>query len=151
MGGDMTRWMKWAAPGVALLLATMATGPRPAGAAGALAVAKPENIVADGYSYGTAFNYDTEDEARTTALERCRSSTKSEKRRALCKVIVIFKGQCVAVAMDPKDGTPGVGWSVAETRNTAEHQALTNCQDTAGADRRDACRVDKGVGCDTKW
>jgi len=45
--------------------------------------------------------------------------------RPLCEVIQDFKNQCVAVAMDPQAGTPGVGWSVAPDLHTAEAQALS--------------------------
>jgi hypothetical protein len=145
----MTYPIKWAAPGMAFLLA-MAVWSHAARAAGALAIARPNDVATEGFSYGTAYDYDSEEEARTAAIDRCRD-TKSEKRRELCKLIVVFKGQCVAVAMDPKDGTPGVGWSVADTKGTAERQALAQCRDTAGPGRRDACKVDKGTGCDTKW
>jgi hypothetical protein len=146
----MMQTREWCAWRLAFLIAAVGMWPQVAGAAGALAVARPSDIAAEGYSYGTAFNFDSEEEARTAALNRCRD-TKSEKRREMCKVIVIFKGQCVAVAMDPKDGTPGVGWSVAETKDAVDRQALAQCRDTAGPGRRDACKVDKGAGCDTRW
>lgn len=102
----------------------------------------------EGFSYGSAYNYSTEEEARTKALERCRS-TKSDFRRKLCTVVATFNGQCIAVAMDPKDGTPGVGWSIAETKEVAERHALAKCKATAGPGRRDECRVEQGAGCDT--
>jgi hypothetical protein len=133
---------------LALVLAVIVPWPQPALAAGALAVALPQNVVKDGFSYGSAYNYQTEEEARTRALERCRG-TKSEFRRKLCTVVASFKGQCLAVAMDPKDGTPGVGWSLSESQEVAERHALAKCKATAGPGRRDACRIEQGAGCDT--
>jgi hypothetical protein len=134
---------------VALPLVAAAVPPNPAMAAGALAVALPQDVVADGFSYGTAYNYGSESEARTRALERCRA-TKSDLRRAMCTVVATFRGQCIAVAMDPDDGTPGVGWSIADTLEAAKRFALEKCTATAGDDRQEACRVEQGAGCDTK-
>jgi hypothetical protein len=134
---------------IALALAAAALLPDPAKAAGALAVALPQDVVADGFSYGTAYNYGSESEARTRALERCRA-TKSDMRRALCTVVASFRNQCIAVAMDPDDGTPGVGWSIADTLEDAKRYAMEKCTATAGDDRRDKCRVEQGAGCDTK-
>src|ERR1700694_4653183 len=83
----------------------------PGVAEGAIAIAQPPNIVKQGFAFGTAWNYSTVEEARSVALERCRK-TKDEARRALCKVVRTFHNECVAVSMDPKDGTPGTGWAV---------------------------------------
>src|SRR5947207_13856882 len=91
----------------AALLAAAVLWPLPAVAAGALAVAMPQDVAAEGFSYGTAYNYDTEEEARSRALARCRES-KSDMRRELCTVVATFRQQCIALAMDPDDGTPGV-------------------------------------------
>jgi hypothetical protein len=60
-----------------------------------------------------------------------------------------FSNQCAAEAIDPKDGTPGFGWAIADTPEQAKSQALANCRDTAGPDRQDACVVpDNGIWCD---
>src|SRR5271167_2580490 len=103
---------------------------RPGRAEGAIAVAHPPDVANEGFSSGTAFNYGTVEEANGSALDRCRSSTKDEARRALCKVIQTFHHQCVAVAMDPKDGTPGVGWAVAAGLEDAQAVAMADCHAT---------------------
>lgn len=118
-------------------------------AEGALAVAQPPNVVKTGFAYGTAWNYATAEEARNEAMRRCRL-TDSETRRALCKVIRTFNKECVAVAMDPKDGTPGVGWAIEASAEKAEASAVAECRATAGPSRRQFCKVSDKVGCDTK-
>lgn len=129
-----------------LLFSITVLQPGPSSADGAIAVAQPSNVVADGWAYGTAYNFETREEARRVALERCRQ-TKSEKRRQLCKVVQSFKHECVAVAMDPKDGTPGVGWAVEDTQEEAEAKALAECRATAG-NRPQFCKISNS-GCDT--
>ena len=86
------------------------------------------------------------DKADAQALKKCRDTTIAGVR-PLCEVIQDFKNQCVAVAMDPQAGTPGVGWSVAPDLHTAEAQALSKCESTAGPGRRAACAVDHS-SCD---
>jgi hypothetical protein len=49
--------------------------------------------------------------------------------------------------MDPAAGTPGVGWSIAADLHTAEKQALSKCEATAGPGRAAACVVDHS-SCD---
>ena len=49
--------------------------------------------------------------------------------------------------MDPKAGTPGVGWSIAVEKADAESRAVANCKSTAGSDRRDFCVVQESK-CD---
>jgi len=73
----------------------------------------------------------------------------SDTSKALCRVLATFANQCAAEAFDPKDGTPGFGWAIANTVAEAKRQAIGNCRDTAGPDRQDACVVpDKGFACD---
>jgi hypothetical protein len=62
-------------------------------------------------------------------------------------VIKDFKDQCVAVAMDPQAGTPGVGWAVGDDRHTAEAQAPSGCEQTSVPGRR-AARVIDHSACD---
>jgi hypothetical protein len=117
-------------------------------AEGALAIGQPPNIVKDGYAFGIASNYSTKEEATSNALELCRN-TKSQGSRVLCKVIRSFKNECAAVAMDPKDGTPGAGWAVEATQEKAEENALAECRATAGPSRRQFCVIASKKGCDT--
>lgn len=131
---------------VSLLLAAAAMGPTSAVADGAIAVGLPPDVVKQGFAYGYVTDYPDPDKADAEALKKCRETTVAGVR-PLCTVIQDFKNQCVAVAMDPKAGTPGVGWGVADDLMSAERQALGKCEDSAGANRRAACVVDHS-GCD---
>ncbi len=62
-------------------------------------------------------------------------------------MVQAFKNLCFAVAMDPKDATPGVGWAVEGDKDSAARAALAKCVATAGDGRRDACEVTHS-GCD---
>ena len=141
---------KWArdAARVFILFALVAAVLRPVSgsADGAIAVALPPDVVKQGFAYGYVTDYDDANKADAQALKKCRDTT-IEGVRPLCTVIQDFKNQCVAVAMDPQAGTPGVGWSVAPDLHTAEAQALSKCEDTAGPGRRAACVVDHS-SCD---
>jgi hypothetical protein len=116
---------------------------------GALALGVPADVAKGGFAYAYTNNKASADEARTVALASCRSPSpvKSDQARALCTVTNTYHNQCVAVAEDPLAGTPGVGWSIANDLHTAEAQALTKCEATAGPGRRAACKVDNS-GCD---
>jgi hypothetical protein len=131
---------------VSLLLAAGAMRPTSAVADGAIAVALPPDIVKQGFAYGYVTDYPDPDKADAQALKKCRD-TNIAGVRPLCTVIQDFKNQCVAVAMDPKAGTPGVGWGVADDLIAAERQALGKCEETAGPDRRANCAVDHS-SCD---
>lgn len=123
---------------------------RQAAADGALAVGLPEDVAKTGFAFGWSTNRASGREARMAALEFCRkakdASTGAQK---LCRVFGSFKGQCVAVAMDPKDGTPGVGWAMSTEKAWAEAEALEACRETAGASRQGDCKLSASA-CDGK-
>jgi hypothetical protein len=128
----------------ASMLFAVAIGPSASFAAGALAVALPPDVAKGGFSYGYANDKSDADTASSRALELCRTTKDAStdaKLRNLCKVIQNYSNQCVAVAMDPDAGTPGVGWSVADDKLSAERTALSRCMDTAGPSRRAACVI----------
>jgi hypothetical protein len=131
---------------VFVLFALVVFRPVSGSADGALAVALPPDVVKQGFAYGYVTDYPDVNQADAQALKKCRDTTISGVR-PLCTVIQDFKNQCVAVAMDPQAGTPGVGWSVAPDLHSAEAQALSKCEDTAGPGRRAACAVDHS-SCD---
>jgi hypothetical protein len=119
-------------------------------AAGALAVALPPDVVKGGFSYGYRIGETDRATAEAKALDAChktKDAVKDPNLRSLCKIIQDFDNQCVAVAMDPASGTPGVGWAIADDLKSAEAQALSRCEQTAGPGRRAACVVDHS-GCD---
>jgi hypothetical protein len=117
---------------------------------GALAIGLPPDVVKGGFTYGYSNNNADANHAEAKALDACRTTKDAAndvKLRSLCKVIQDYSNQCVAVAMDPAAGTPGVGWAVANDLLSAERQALGKCMDTAGPARRAACVVDHS-SCD---
>jgi hypothetical protein len=114
----------------------------------------PPDVAKQGFTYGYANNHPAA-EAPALALTQCQispSAVKDNKLRARCKVIATYHDQCVAVAMDPANGTPGVGWAIQSDLRSAESQALAQCEKTAGPGRRAACKVDHSK-CDgsAKW
>jgi hypothetical protein len=124
--------------------------PAAAATAGALAVALPADVAKSGFSYGYSNDNTDAAKAQAAALNACRTTkdaSNDANLRSLCKVILNYSNQCVAVAMDPAAGTPGVGWAVANDLKSAERQALGKCEDTAGPSRRAACVVDHS-SCD---
>lgn len=120
----------------------------PAFGFGAIAVAEPSDVAADGYSSGISYNFKTSTEAEDRAHRECSTSRDAPPAtRQLCKLIRGFENQCVAVALDPQNGTPGAGWAIADTLVLARRDALQRCEDTAGKDRQGECRV-TAEGCD---
>jgi hypothetical protein len=133
----------------ACLLAVAALWPATGSADGALAVGVPADVAKEGFAYGFALNRPSAEDAERNALSACRQEHPSIDKRAqaLCKVVHTFKNQCFAVAMDPKDETPGVGWALAADPQAARKDALDKCMQTAGADRKEFCEVTH-AGCD---
>lgn len=121
-----------------------------AAADGALAVGLPEDVAKTGFAFGWSTNRASGQEARQAALEFCRKAKDaSAGAQKLCRVFGSFKGQCVAVAMDPKDGTPGVGWAMSTEKAWAEAEALDACRETAGPRRQGECKLSASA-CDGK-
>jgi hypothetical protein len=121
-----------------LALAVILAETGPITAAGAVAVGMPADVAKQGVSMGVSTKAHTMDEAKAKAVSDCKT-VGSPQSKALCKVVATFSNQCAALAEDPKPGTPGFGWAIADTSQAAKDQAMANCRDTAGAKRRDAC------------
>jgi hypothetical protein len=119
-------------------------------AAGATAVGEPADIAKDGVAIFTQVNAADSKTAKAQALAGCKGlSNASDTSKSLCKVVATFENQCVAQALDPQSGTPGFGWAMAADPKAAKEQALSNCRDTAGPTRQDACIVDdRSLWCD---
>jgi hypothetical protein len=119
-------------------------------AAGAVALGQPSDIAKDGLAIYTNVNSPTPARAKELAMAGCKSLPHSfDTSKALCKIVATFENQCVAQALDPKNGTPGFGWAMARNSKLAKEQALSNCRDTAGPTRQDACVVDShSLWCD---
>ncbi|HEY2135889.1 MAG TPA: DUF4189 domain-containing protein [Xanthobacteraceae bacterium] len=129
--------------------------PRTGAAEGALAVGMPANVARMGFAYGSSLNSATMAKARAGAIDGCRGAlgNASADLRKLCKVVATFRNQCFAVAMDPADGTPGVGWAIAENQEMADREAIEQCRTTAGSTRQQFCTLDvqagaRSRGCD---
>src|SRR5262249_18978026 len=123
-----------------LIGALLAMAISPAAADGAIAIgatSAPE----DGVAYGAVVNSPTSAEARAVSLKRCRSYSPAPAAADACASVSTFKNRCYALALDPKAGMPGFGWSLDRTKDAARQQALENCKNVAGEDRRDFCRV----------
>jgi|HubBroStandDraft_6_1064221.scaffolds.fasta_scaffold971470_1 hypothetical protein len=134
--------------GALLLSGALLALPSAAHAAGAVAIGLPPDVATQGISMFIYVNAPTSGEAKSRAIAGCKT-VGSDTSKALCRVLATFANQCAAEAFDPKDGTPGFGWAIANTVAEAKRQAVGNCRDTAGPDRQDACIVpDKGFACD---
>jgi hypothetical protein len=105
-----------------------------------------------GYAISVRVNKSTTDAARTDVLAGCHKGpahvasgalpdSGQAKARARCDVVTTFSNKCAAVALDPKDGTPGVGWATGDTQKHADDEALARCRSVAGAARRDFCKI----------
>lgn len=131
------------------VLALAALLPRPVAAMSAIAAGIPDNVATGGVAFGESWNSATRDQAEQNALEKCRTEPNAPASTlALCKIIAHFDHRCAAVSLDPKDGTPGFGWAVADQRSQAEDQAIALCHQTSEADRAPYCVV-TWSDCDT--
>lgn len=127
----------------AALLALIGAGN--AAADGAIAMGSTGNVSQDGVAYGYVGNRTPSDAVRV-AMETCRAYN-APSAAAQCMVVARFRDECIAVANDPQPGTPGTAWAVHPVRAVAEQRALDGCRATAGAGRRQHCRLDRTI-CD---
>ena len=101
----------------------------------------------DGIAFGLAYNHDTVENAQAAALKECQEFKGALKAAKTCRLIGSIQKGCVSIAFDPKSDSPGMGWAVANDRNSAERQAIDACRATAPADRQQFCKVDD-TACD---
>lgn len=130
----------------ALVLLLWASAPAASFAEGAVALGLPANVATDGVAIGHSDSHDTKEGAERSAMDLCRREEQGPTK-GLCKIVLNFRNQCVAVAVDPLFGTAGFGWAVADTRQAASERALMMCRDSSTPERRNACKIDGG-GCD---
>lgn len=123
----------------------------PAWAHAAIAVGGSMNEVAKkGIAVGFAQNYDTQGAADTEALHQCKIQPNAPaETRAKCELVGDFSHKWLAVALDPEDGTPGFGWSIAADQASAEQRAMDQCKATSPDNRKSYCKVTK-LGHDEK-
>lgn len=135
-----------------LALAAILTAGNRASSEGAIAEGIAPGGIAKGYEISVSANHPTTDDARTAALAGCKKKTEkvasgaapdsgNARARERCEVVSTFSNKCTALALDPKDGTPGAGWATGDTQARADEEALARCRSTAGASRRDFCKV----------
>ncbi|MGD0192112.1 MAG: DUF4189 domain-containing protein [Rhizomicrobium sp.] len=133
---------------LALILVVAVLFPRSVQAMAAFASGVPDDVAAKGVALGEAHNYDSRETAEARALTECQTNKDStDDVHALCKIVDHFDNRCLSTALDPKAGTPGWGWSIANNGNDADDQALTMCRQSAGADRAPYCVITASV-CD---
>ncbi|MHB8732316.1 MAG: DUF4189 domain-containing protein [bacterium] len=138
-----------AAAVVAVACAAVTAWPVAASADGALAIGRPADVAGQGFAFGMVSNVANTNQASDQALDLCRTAKGAGgDARKVCQVVQTIHQQCAAVAMDPQKGTPGAGWAIAADKKAAESQALAQCYDTAGSDRRSFCVVSAST-CDT--
>jgi hypothetical protein len=123
---------------------------QPSGAAGAIAIGIPPGGIIKGFAGGHSLNAADMASAREGAVNGCHKSTgASDAAKKACSVVASFKDECYAIALDPKDGTPGAGWAIAETQAIADDEAVQQCRNTSTADRQKFCEVPStNHGCD---
>jgi hypothetical protein len=115
----------------------------------AFAAGIPDDVAAQGVALGTGYNYSTREGAEARALQECRAQQDApDTTRALCKIVDHFDNRCIAISLDPKAGTPGFGWAIADSEDASNDQALTMCRQSAGTDRAPYCVVTLSE-CDT--
>jgi hypothetical protein len=113
-----------------------------------MAIGITGDIAKDGYSIGITTNDATEQQAKDTALQHCKTKG-GPLSQSKCEIIVTFQNMCAAEAEDPQAGTPGAGWAVGANKTAAEKMAMTNCLATAGKPRMQFCKIVTSV-CDGK-
>jgi hypothetical protein len=95
--------------------------PTAAVAKSAFAAGIPSDVAAQGVSVGTGYNFSSRGAAEDRAMSECKApGSAPASTKALCVIIAYFDNECLAVAFDPADGTPGFGWSVGATKSIAE-------------------------------
>jgi hypothetical protein len=142
-----TNWRRQALAGAVIVGLAW---PQAVTAEGALAIGLPADVAKEGVAFGWAVGYPTRQRAEAEALEKCRNFQGAPpSTRGLCKLFKSFDGQCFAIALDPQDGTPGVGWAIAANQKAAENNAMDACLATAGANRRNFCQV-SATRCDER-
>jgi hypothetical protein len=125
-----------------LLIGGAIGGAGRAGAEAALAIGLPTDIAKQGLAVGWAVDHATTEAAQADALRRCREAKEPpQATRDLCRIVERFDDRCVAVALDPDAGTTGLGWAVAERRDSAEAGAMEDCRASSDETRRTACRI----------
>jgi hypothetical protein len=70
-------------------------------------------------AYGEAYDFRNADEARKSALAKCKGDT--------CRVVATVKHGCAAMAVDYANACGGHGWGEARRLGAAQNAALRSC------------------------
>jgi hypothetical protein len=133
-----------------LAIVGAATALSQAQAHGALAIGgNPAEAAQKGIAFGGSYNYPDEAAANTRAMAECEKYKAAQSLQVECKIVMHFSHEWLAVALDPAAGTPGFGWSVDADQETAERNALAQCQATSPDDRKPYCQITTSQGDDT--
>jgi len=121
-------------------------------AEGALAIGLPNGDPHNGFVVGIAVNKATAAAAREGAMTQCRDDEipNTARARADCKIIEVFRNQCVNAAVNgDKTGNPStaVGWGVGPDSATADSRAMAVCE-LMRRGRGRPCRPDGEPVCD---
>jgi hypothetical protein len=110
-----------------------------AAAHGAIAIGGATSDSPNGSAYGISYSWATKAKADANARAEC------EKHRGKigtrCEVVADYTRQWASVAMDPKGGTPGIGWGVDPDKKSVEAFALYRCKQTSPEDRKPFCAI----------
>lgn len=104
-----------------LLPPLVAAGAGVALAAGAFAFGQKPGP--SGWSWGSAYNHSTSEDAQSAAMTRCQAGKAAGD---YCKVIATINGKCFAIAV--QDGSNGYGWSTAANLDDAQRHAMERCE-----------------------
>lgn len=116
-------------------------------ASGAIAVGQTGNVAKDGLAIGWATGSVDRARAESVAKQKCLDFKDAPQRtRNRCRIVNTFDNQCLAIALDPKAGTPGYGYAVRPTLSEAKAEAISRCRETAG--NRGRYCVDTDSSCD---
>lgn len=137
----------------ALLVSSQAS----AFAEAALAVGLPDGNPGNGFVYGYEVNNGTRQGAKETAMAICQGRKvetnaipqNASKPQKACEVIEEFHDRCVAIAMNGSQtrASTGVGWAVANTKESAKRHAIESCKSMAGEKMPEECWV-QNAACD---
>ncbi len=88
-------------------------------------------------AFGEAYDFRTADEARKSALAKCRADT--------CRVVAVTGHGCAAFAVDVGNACGANGWGKAPKLGRSQNDALRSCYKDGGKER-----VIRTFFCDAK-
>ncbi len=96
-----------------------------------------------GIAVGYAVNQSSKDEAVAQAIAQCKTypSNNPAETTAHCELTASFDHEWLAISLDPKNGTPGFGWSVDSHKKSAERNAMSQCRASSPNERKKFCVI----------